>query len=101
MKTETVDVKSKGEVVSTVEVPVFESMEEAINEKGEGECLNLINRQNKSDIVNAERALKTRGTSLQAQVTRALKGKSREECTAIVEQLGLDIDLDTIYGEAG
>lgn len=101
MKTETVDVKSQGKVVSKIEVEQFESMQEAIDTLNEKVCLTLVNRQYKSDKVNTERSIKTRGTSLQAQLTRALKGKTKEELADIIGQLGLgdEIDLDAAMGE--
>ncbi len=56
MKTEDVEVKMKGQVVATVTVPTYETLEEVLDALEEAQVLNLVNRQNKSDITNKARA---------------------------------------------
>lgn len=55
MKTQSKDVKLKGEVVETVECPVYETIEELI-ELDPALLLGLVNRQTATDLANAARA---------------------------------------------
>lgn len=95
MKTEATEVKSNNVVVSTIEIPVFESLKEAIDQLTEEACLKLINRRYRQDLVTAERSAKTRPTTLEHKIAQAVKGKSREEIEAMIDidALGLDRSL--------
>ena len=46
----------KTEVVDVVSVPVYETIDEAIEAKTEAGCLKLINTQNATNIMNTKRA---------------------------------------------
>ena len=67
------EVKSKGEVVDTVEVPVYESVSEALKAKSEAFCLAAINKVVEAGIVNPARTAKVRPTSATAQLNRLAK----------------------------
>jgi hypothetical protein len=56
MRLEATDVKYKSEVVETIEIPVFENVEEMLAELGDKAVLDLANRQNKADLSNKCRA---------------------------------------------
>ncbi|MCD6262314.1 MAG: hypothetical protein J7J52_04760 [Deltaproteobacteria bacterium] len=73
MRKETVDVKSKGSVLGTIEVSVYESLDEAANAIGEDKALAHINRQVRADAMNAFRAAHTREKSPVARLMAAAK----------------------------
>lgn len=53
------DVKSKGEVVGKAKFPIFDTIEEAVRELGEKECIDLLNAQVKTNEQNNVRAAAT------------------------------------------
>ena len=67
------DVKSKGEVVDTVEVPVYENIPEAVKALTDVKCLAAINKVVEAGIVNPARTAKIRPTTASAQLTRLAK----------------------------
>lgn len=67
------EVRSKGEVVDTVQVTQFENIPEAVKELGEEKCLESINKTVSDAACNAARAAKVRPTSPQAQLARMAK----------------------------
>jgi len=68
------EVKSKGEVIDTVEIPVYESIPEAVKAFGdEAKVLDLINRQAATNAMNAARAAKTRPASKTAALKRLME----------------------------
>jgi len=73
MKKEKREVKSKGEVVDTIEVPIYETLEEAIKASDKDAVLSAFNRLTATDLTNQARAAKTRTVSPAAQIARAAK----------------------------
>jgi hypothetical protein len=82
MKTETVEVKREKQVVATIEVPQFESIDEAVQHftpadgdatAGESAVLKLINRQHKTDLSNRERVANAE-QSTESKAIRVLRG---------------------------
>jgi len=73
MKTNKVEVKSKGKVIGEVQVQEFDSVQEATKTLTEEKVLSLINRQHKSDTTNEYRASLTRERSPQAQLAAMAK----------------------------
>jgi hypothetical protein len=73
MKKASKDVKSGGKVIGKVEIPVYETLKEAIDALTEKDVLSLVNRQNASDITNTYRAAKTATASPIAQLGRLAK----------------------------
>ena len=67
------DVKSKGEVLDSVKVPVYETVEEAVKAKTPAFCLEAINKVVSDAITNAARAAKVRPSSPTAQLARIAK----------------------------
>lgn len=67
------EVKSKGKVLSTIKVPQYDTIKEASDAEGAEKCLNMINKAVSDARTNAERTLKTRGASPQAQLGRMAK----------------------------
>lgn len=67
------EVRSKKQVLSVIKVPQYETIKEASDAEGAEKCLNMINKSVADAKTNAERALKTRGTSPQAQLGRMAK----------------------------
>ena len=67
------DVKSKGTVVDTVEVIVYENIPEAVKAVGEKDCLAAINKVVSDAVTNAARAAQVRPSTPQAQLARLAK----------------------------
>ena len=85
MKKITVEVKSKGEIVDTVDVQRYENTMEAVKAIGEEKCLDAINKVVSDGITNAARAAKVRPTSPQAQLARMAKDNPKAK--AEIEEL--------------
>ena len=79
MKTDDVEVKMKGVVVATVEVPTYDTLDEVVEYLEEAKILSLVNRQNKADITNKARADKREKT--------AGKGKRYEAAINVLYEL--------------
>jgi len=73
MKTLKKEVKSDKAVIGVVDIPIYETMKEAIAALKEDKVLALANRQNASDIMNIFRAAKTQTASPVAQLNRMAK----------------------------
>lgn len=93
MKTEKVDVKSKGDILGTVEVPVFGDIKEAIGRLKADRVLSLINRQHKSDLANEFRAGQTRAASPISQLNRLAKSNPEVEkqVQALLKKYGVEM----------
>lgn len=59
METGKAPVKSKGEIVGEASFPIFDTLEEAAQQIGEKECIDLLNSQIKTNAMNEVRAEKT------------------------------------------
>lgn len=93
MQTETVEVKSKGEIVDTIEISQFDSIDEALQELGgEEKVLELVNRQYKSDLTNAARSAKTRSASPLTVLKRKAEADpaARDKINAVLAELGIE-----------
>jgi len=90
MKKITKEVKSKGEVLGTVEIEVFESLEEAGKFFGPEKAVALINSQHASNKMNEFRASKTRPRSAIAQLARLAKQNPELEAKieALIKKVG-------------
>ena len=77
--------KSGREVKYSVEIPVYESVQEVVKVLGEVETLNLVNRQIKTDILNRERvkALAREGLLPSRALTPEEKEKRRKDNEAL------------------
>jgi len=73
MKKITKEVKSKGEVVDTVQVVEYESIPEAVKALTEKVILTAINKTVSDAACNAARAAKVRPSTPQAQLARLAK----------------------------
>lgn len=73
MRKEAVDVNSKGKLLGTIEVDVYESLDEAANAIGEDTALAYINRQVRANATNAYRTAQTRERSPVARLMAAAK----------------------------
>jgi hypothetical protein len=71
MKTIVEEVKSKSVVVARPEIPVYETLEEAVHALGSETCLSLINTQNGTNIKNAARALPSK-KALEDEVMKSI-----------------------------
>jgi hypothetical protein len=101
---ENVEIKSGGEVVDTIDVEKFLTIQAAIdkftqtNDNGEVEVdgteqvLSLVNQQHKANSMNAARAAKTRSTSpINALRSRAKADPEvRAKLNAFLTECGLD-----------
>lgn len=56
MKSKSIDIKFKSEVVDSIEVPIYETIEEAQEVFTPEALLQLINSQNRANLANAKRA---------------------------------------------
>lgn len=56
MKSNEIEVKTKGVVIATVDVPTYETIDEVLESLEEVKILSLVNRQNKADLTNKARA---------------------------------------------
>lgn len=73
MKKVKVDVKSKGTVLGTVEVPVYETLEEAIKASSKEDVLAAFNKKVSDGITNTFRSEQVREVSPIARLTKAAK----------------------------
>ena len=73
MKKVSRDVKSGGAVLATIQVAVFDSLDEADKTLGGDKALALLNRQHASDTMNEFRASKTRTTNPINQLNKMAK----------------------------
>jgi hypothetical protein len=83
MKTVEKQVKSKGEVVSTIVVPVYDSLAEMVDAVGEAKVLKLANEQLITNLQNEERASKTGKPSNAKLVKQAINNITPEEFAAV------------------
>jgi len=67
------EVRHKGEVIGTIKVPVYESLEEAEKALGTEKALSHINRQEAQDKTNEYRAEKTRQVSPATKLKRLME----------------------------
>ena len=73
MKQTKVDVKSKGKVLGTVNVPVYETVEEAIKASSKEDVLAAYNKKVSDGITNTFRSEQVREVSPIAKLTKAAK----------------------------
>ena len=95
MQTKAVEVSSGGNVLSTINVSVFETVAEAINhfgEDGETSCVNMINAQHRANEANKERTRLTRGTSPLKALRELVK--TNDEAKGKVEELLAALGID-------
>jgi hypothetical protein len=59
MRTGEAEVKSNQTVVGNATFPIYDSVQEAIEQEGEDKILKLVNSQNKTDAMNATRSAAT------------------------------------------
>lgn len=90
MQTESVEIKSKGQVVGTVDYDYPETLDEAIEVDGEDKIYKLYAQQRKIRFIDSERRRLT-GGGLPSQVTKALKNADPETLAAIAEKLGVEL----------
>src|SRR5690554_2083353 len=83
MKSKEIEVKSKSRTVATVEVPVYDSLQEAIEHEGEEKVLELFNQQNKTNIMNAARTAATQKLSKSVLRDRAFAELTVEEFQSV------------------
>ena len=79
MQTGTSEVKSKGKVVGEAKFPIFDSIEEAVQQLGEKDCVDLLNSQVKTNEQNTIRAEKTGKPSKAAITQKAVLSITAEE----------------------
>jgi len=86
MKKVTREVKSKGEVVDTITVPQYETVEEAVKVEGKEKILGYVNKVVSDNATNQARAAKVRPSTPQAKLTRLAKTDPRvqKEIDALV-----------------
>jgi len=89
--TTTVEIKSKKEIVGTIEYEAPETLEEALQMDGEEKIFSLYAQQRKIRAMDNARREKT-GGGLPTKITKALKGASKEQLMAILDQLGVDTE---------
>lgn len=73
MKKTTVSVKSKGKVLGTVTVPVYETLEEAIKATSKDDVLATFNKNVSNTLTNTFRSEQVREVSPLAKLTKAAK----------------------------
>ena len=86
MKKVTREVKSKGELVDTIQVPQYDAVKEAVHVLTEEKVLGMINKVVSDSACNLARTAKVRPTSAMAQLGRIAKDdpKAKEEIDAIL-----------------
>lgn len=90
MKTETVEIKSKGQVLGTLEYEYPENLDEAIEADGEDVIFKLYAMKRKSNAMDAKRHEIT-GGGLPSQIVKALKSADPEVLKAIAAELGMEL----------
>jgi hypothetical protein len=90
MQTETVEIKSKGQVVGTPEYEYPETLDEGLEMDGEEKVFKLYAQQRKIRWAEAERRRLT-GAGLPSAVTKAIKNADPETLKRIADELGIDL----------
>ena len=85
MKKTTVDVKSQGSIVGSVEIIQYESLAEAVKASSEADVLKAYNKIVSDKITNTYRSEQTRTSSPMAQLSRM--AKSDPKIKAEIEKL--------------
>lgn len=100
MKTLAVEVKREGNLVATIDVPQYESIEEAIAASDEASVLGDYNRQVKTDMSNRARVAAAE-QSIESQIARIAraskkgnvsKSDAKAQLAALLAQLTGDDD---------
>lgn len=94
MRIETVPVKSGGEVVDTIEVEQFDSIDEATEALGANKLLELVNRMHRTDASNRARvaAIDNSKANALARIGRKLDKLSPAELKAQLAAAGIDVN---------
>ena len=88
MKKITKEVKSKGTVVDTIQVTVFESTAEAVKALTDAKVLEMINKVTSDTACNAARTAKVRPSSPSAQLAKIAKAdpKAQKEIEELLKK---------------
>ena len=90
-KTETIEIKSKGQIVGNLEYVAPETLEEGIAMDGEDTVFKLYTAQRKIKARDAERAKLTGGGGLPKAITAALKSADADTVAQIAAALGVEL----------
>ncbi len=90
-RVETIEAKSKGQVVGTGEVTVYETVDEAVEAEGAQKVLDYFNRQNKINELNRIRAIATTGSSVPKVLRDRVMALSEDKRAVVAEALGIDL----------
>lgn len=90
-KIESIEVKSKGEVVGTLEYEYPENLKEGIKMDGEEKVFALYSAQRKIKARDAERTKLTGGGGLPKAITKALKSADPNVVAEIAKALGVEL----------
>jgi len=93
MKTETVEVKSKGQVLGSYEYEFPENLEEALDIEDDEKIYKLYAMKRKTNFLDAKRREIT-GGGLPTQIVKALKAANPEVLAAIAAELGIELPND-------
>ena len=91
-RSETIEAKSKGQIVGTGEITVYETIEEAVEAEGAQKVLDLFNRQNKINELNRLRAAATAGTTIPKVLRDRVMALSEDKRAIVAEALGISLD---------
>lgn len=94
MRSVNVEVKSGGEVVDTVEVEQFDSLDEATEVLGAAKVLELVNRMHKTDASNRARvaAIDNSKANALARIGRKLDKLTPAQLREQLAAAGIDVD---------
>lgn len=93
MKKETVEIKSKGQVLGTFDYEYPENMKEAIKVDGEDDVFKLYLAKRKIAFMDTRRRELTGGGGLPKNLREALKKMDPKELAALLAQAGVDVDV--------
>ena len=91
MGQESVEVKSKGQVVGTLDYEFPDTLEDALEVDGEEKVYKLYTMQRKIRAIDAKRRELT-GGGLPRALVKALKSADPDVIRRIAEEMGLDIE---------
>jgi hypothetical protein len=89
--TETLEVKSKGQVVGAFEYTAPENMKEAIEMDGKDRIFALYLTRRKADAMTKERTRLTGGGGVSREISKALKGLKPDKLAEVAKLLGVEL----------
>lgn len=91
MRMEKSVVRSQGDIVATVDVQQFDTLDEAVSELDAETVLGLVNAQHRANVTNAARAKATEEGRKQAMEIAKAAGKGPQELARVLAKFGITV----------